>query len=128
MSKGKNVPQGMSLTTKVMIAALSLAVAGGVATLGVHFASSHTSAETTPTPTASGRYPAGAEAGFLAQCEKAGSATLCGCVLHALEARFTFAQFQDFVSTFSRTQALPSGAVAALSTCTHSASPSPSCT
>jgi hypothetical protein len=122
MSKPKNAPQGMSLTTKVAIIVLSLAVAGGVTALGVHLARTHP-----PRSPAiqSGRFPVGAEAGFLHQCEKSGSATLCGCVLHELEARFTFDQFRNLAETFSKTKALPSGAVDALSKCTHSLSPSP---
>ena len=119
----KPAPEGMSLRTKIAIVALSLAVAGGVMVLGVHLASSHPPRYQS---LQSGRYPAAAEAGFLTQCERSGSAQLCGCVLHQLEARFTFTEFQDFVSTFTRTQALPSGAVDALSKCSHPASPSPS--
>ena len=124
MSK-KKVPRGMSLTTKVVIVALSLAVAVSVAVLGFTFFG----ARSTPKATQSSdshRYPANAEAGFLNQCEKTGSATLCGCVLHQLEVRFTFAQFRDFADKFTQTQSLPSGAVEALSTCTRSAAPSPS--
>ena len=50
----------------IVIIVLSLAVAGAVAALGVHLARNHFE-----------RYPPGAEAAFLTQCERTGSAQLC---------------------------------------------------
>jgi hypothetical protein len=119
-AKGRRPAGGLSRTAKMSIVALSLAVAGGVTAFGVHVASTHPPRFP---GVQSGRYPPAAEAGFLHQCQKTGSATLCGCVLHELEKRYTFEQFRDFVATFTRTQALPAGAVDALAVCTR---PTPS--
>jgi hypothetical protein len=90
----------------IIILLLSLAVAGGVAALGVHLARNHFE-----------RYPEAAEAGFLTQCEQSGSAQFCGCVLHAMEKKYTYKEFRAFSDRFANTGALPQGAVEALNSC-----------
>jgi hypothetical protein len=98
--------EGPSRTTLIVIVILSLAVAGVVAALGVHLARNHFE-----------RYPAAAEAGFITQCEQSGSAQFCGCVLHALEKKYTYNEFHAFADRFATSGQLPEGAVEALSTC-----------
>ena len=90
----------------IVIIVLSLAVAGAVAALGVHLARNHFE-----------RYPPGAEAAFLTQCERTGSAQLCGCVLHALEKKYAYKEFSGFADQFARAGTLPQGAVEALNSC-----------
>jgi len=97
-----------SRTALIVIIVLSLAVAGGVAALGVHLARNHFE-----------RYPAAAEAGFLTQCEQSGSAQFCGCVLHAIEKKYTFKEFNAFAGQFSSSGRLPQGAVEALTECSR---------
>ncbi|HLW17428.1 MAG TPA: hypothetical protein VKV69_08740 [Actinomycetota bacterium] len=100
--------EGQSRTTLIVIIVLSLAVAGGVAALGVHLARDHFD-----------RYPPAAEAGFLTQCEQSGSAQFCGCVLNAIEKKYTYKEFSAFADKFSKSGALPQGAVEALGTCSR---------
>jgi hypothetical protein len=100
--------EGRSRAALIVIIVLSLAVAGGVAALGVHLARNHFE-----------RYPPAAEAGFLTQCEQSGSAQFCGCVLHAIEKKYTYREFSAFADRFSKTGALPQGAVQALDTCSR---------
>ena len=59
----------------------------------------------------------GAEAAFLTQCERSGSAQLCGCVLHALEKKYAYKEFSGFADQFARAGTLPQGAVEALNSC-----------
>ena len=101
-----------SRATLIVIVVLSLAVAGAVAALGVHLARNHFE-----------RYPPGAETAFLTQCEHTGSAQLCGCVLHALEKRYTYKEFSGFADAYARTGALPQGAVDAVASCGGSPQP-----
>ena len=98
-------PKG-SRAVFLVIVILSLAVAGVVAVLGVHLARNHFE-----------RYPPAAEAGFLTQCEQAGSAQFCGCALHALEKKYTYKEFSAFADRFANTGQLPQGAVEALNSC-----------
>jgi len=100
--------EGPSRTALIVIIVLSLAVAGGVAALGVHLARNHFE-----------RYPPAAEAGFLTQCEQSGSAQFCGCVLHAIEKKYTFKEFSAFADQFATSGRLPEGAVEALNTCSR---------
>jgi hypothetical protein len=99
---------GPSRTALIVIIVLSLAVAGAVAALGVHLARNHFE-----------RYPPAAEAGFLTQCEQSGSAQFCGCVLHAIEKKYTFKEFSAFADQFAKSGALPQGAVEALDSCSR---------
>jgi hypothetical protein len=94
--------------TLIVIVVLSLAVAGGVAALGVHLARNHFE-----------RYPPGAEATFLHECERTGSAQLCGCVLHGLEKRYTYKEFSNFGDQYAKNGGLPQGAVDVLQACTR---------
>ena len=89
-----------------MIVVLSLAVAGGIAAIGVHLARNHFE-----------RYPAAAEAEFLTTCERDWTAQLCGCVLHALEKKYTFKEFSAFADRFASSGALPQGAIDAVASC-----------
>ncbi len=91
-----------------MIWIRSLAGAGAVAALGGHFARNHFE-----------RYRPAAETGFLTQCEQSGSAQFCGCLLHALEKKYTYKEFSVFADQFSSTGRLPEGAVAALNACSR---------
>jgi hypothetical protein len=97
-----------SRTALIIIAILSLAVAGAVAALGVHLARNRFE-----------RYPPAAEAGFLTQCEQSGSSQFCGCVLHAIEKTYTYKEFSAFADEFSKSGALPQGAVEALGSCSR---------
>ena len=97
-----------SHTALIVIVILSLAVAGGVAALGVRLARNHFE-----------RYPPPAEAGFLTQCEQSGSAQFCGCALHAIEKKYTFKEFSAFADRFAQTGQLPQGAVEAFDTCSR---------
>jgi hypothetical protein len=100
--------EGQSRATLIVVILLSLAVAGGVAALGVHLARNHFE-----------RYPPAAETGFLTQCEQSGSAQFCGCVLHAIEMKYTYKEFSGFANEFAKSGALPQGAVEALDTCSR---------
>ena len=97
-----------SRAAMIVIILLSLAVAGGVAALGVHLARNHFE-----------RYPPAAEAGFLTQCEQSGSAQFCGCALHAIEKKYTYKEFSAFADRFARTGRLPQGALEAFDTCSR---------
>ena len=97
---------GISRATIIVVVVLSLAVAGGVAALGVHLARNHFE-----------RYPPGAESAFLTQCEQTGSDVFCGCVLHALEKKYTYKEFSAFADRFANTGQIPQGAVEALRSC-----------
>ena len=99
-------PPTSSRIALIVIIVLSLAVAGGVAALGVHLARNHFE-----------RYPAAAEAGFLTQCEQSGSAQFCGCVLHTIEKKYTYKEFKVFADEFTKSGALPRGALDALRVC-----------
>ena len=101
-------PPTSSRIALIVIIILSLAVAGGVVALGVHLARNHFE-----------RYPAAAEAGFLTQCEQSGSAQFCGCVLHAIEKKYTYKEFKVFADRFANTGQLPQGAVDALNSCSR---------
>lgn len=92
----------------IVVIVLSLAVAGAVAALGVHLARNHFE-----------RYPPAAEAGFLRQCGQSGSPQFCGCVLHAIEKKYTYKEFSAFADQFSKSGALPQGAVDALASCSR---------
>lgn len=104
---------GLSRTALIVVVVLSLAVAGGVAAFGVHLARNRFE-----------RYPPGAEAAFLTECERTGSAQLCGCVLRALEKKYTYKEFSAFADRFAGSGQLPQGAVEALAGCTASPPPS----
>ena len=96
----------------IVIIVLSLAVAGAVAALGVHLARNHFE-----------RYPPGAERAFLVQCERSGSAQTCGCVLNALEKRYTYKEFSGIADEYARSGRLTQGAVDAVSSCMQGAQP-----
>jgi hypothetical protein len=100
--------EGPSRTTLTVIVILSLAVAAVVVALGVHLARNHFE-----------RYPAAAEAGFLTQCEQSGSVQFCGCVLHALEKKYTYKEFRAFADRFASSGRLPQGAIEAFDSCTR---------
>ena len=100
--------EGPSRAALIVVIVLSLAVAGAVAALGVHLARNHFE-----------RYPPAAEAGFLVQCKQSGSAQFCGCVLHAIEKKYSYKEFRAFADRFSKSGALPQGAVDALGSCSR---------
>ena len=105
--------QGRSRTTLIVIVVMSLLVGVAVALFGINLARNHFE-----------RYPPGAERAFLVQCERDGSAVTCGCVLHALEKRFTYKEFTGIADEYARSGSLPQGAVDAVGTCTRGVQPS----
>ena len=105
--------QGRSRATLVVIVVLSLLVGAAVALFGINLARNHFE-----------RYPPGAERAFLVQCERDGSAQTCGCVLNALEKRYTYKEFTGIADEYARSGRLPQGAVAAVASCTGLAQPS----
>ena len=104
---------GLPRAAVIMIVVLSLAVAGTVAALGVHLARDRFE-----------RYPPAAEAGFLTTCERSGSAQFCGCVLHAIERKYTYKEFSASEDEFARSGELPAGTVDALTRCGDPTGPS----
>jgi hypothetical protein len=99
--------------TLIVIVVLSLLVGVAVALFGINLARNHFE-----------RYPPGAERAFLVQCERDGSAQTCGCVLNALEKRYTYKEFTGIANTYARSGSLPQGAVDAVAECTRAAQPS----
>jgi hypothetical protein len=95
-----------SRATMLMIVALSLLVGVAVALFGINLARNHFE-----------RYPPGAERAFLVQCERAGSAQTCGCVLNALEKGYTYKEFTGIADTYARSGTLPQAAVDAVAGC-----------
>jgi hypothetical protein len=97
----------------VVIVVLSLMVGVSVTLFGINLARNHFE-----------RYPPGAERAFLVQCERDGSAETCGCLLHALEKRYTYKKFRGIADEYARSGRLPQGAVDAVAGCTRAAQPS----
>lgn len=102
-----------SRATMIVIVALSVLVGIAVALFGINLARNHFE-----------RYPPGAERAFLVQCERTGSAQTCGCVLHALERRYTYKEFTGIADEYARSGRLPQGAVDAVAACTRATLPS----
>jgi hypothetical protein len=102
-----------SRATMIAIVALSVLVGIAVALFGINVARNHFE-----------RYPPGAERAFLLQCERTGSAQTCGCVLHALERRYTYKEFTGIADEYARSGRLPQGAVDAVALCTGAPQPS----
>ena len=98
--------EGRSRATLIVIVVLSLLVGVAVALFGVNLARNHFE-----------RYPPGAERAFLVQCERSGSPQTCGCVLNALEKRYTYKEFTGISDEYARSGSLPQGAVDAVSSC-----------
>lgn len=96
-----------SRATMIVIVVLSLLVGVAVALFGINLARNHFE-----------RYPPGAERAFLVQCERSGSAQTCGCVLNALEKRYTYKEFTGIADEYARSGSLPQGAVDAVACCT----------
>jgi hypothetical protein len=97
----------------IVIVVLSLLVGVAVALFGINLARNHFE-----------RYPPGAERAFLLQCEHSGSAQTCGCVLNALEKRYTYKEFTGISDEYARSGSLPQGAVDAVAACSRSTQPS----
>lgn len=93
-------------TSMIVIVVLSLLVGVAVALFGINLARNHFE-----------RYPPGAERAFLVQCERSGSAQTCGCVLNALEKRYTYKEFTGIADEYARSGGLPQGAVDAVGSC-----------
>ena len=102
-----------SRATMIVIVTLSLLVGIAVALFGINLARNHFE-----------RYPPGAEREFLVQCERDGSAQTCGCVLNALEKRYTYKEFTGISDEYARSGRLPQGAVDAVVGCTGAPQPS----
>ena len=102
-----------SRATMIVIVVLSLLVGVAVALFGINLARNHFE-----------RYPPGAERAFLVQCERTGSAQTCGCVLNALEKRYTYKEFTGIADEYARSGGLPQGAVDAVAACMRAAQPS----
>jgi len=98
--------EGRSRATLIVIVGLSLLVGVAVALFGVNLARNHFE-----------RYPPGAERAFLVQCERSGSAQTCGCVLNALEKRYSYKEFTGIADEYARSGGLPQGAVDAVGSC-----------
>lgn len=107
------VPEGRSRATMIAIVVLSLLVGVAVALFGINLARNHFE-----------RYPPGAERAFLIQCERDGSAVTCGCVLNALEKRYTYKEFTGIADEYARSGRLPQGAVDAVASCARAVQPS----
>jgi hypothetical protein len=102
-----------SRTTMIVIVLLSLLVGVAVTLFGINLARNHFE-----------RYPPGAERAFLVQCERDGTAQTCGCVLNALEKRYTYKEFTGIAAEYARSGSLPQGAVDAVAACTGATQPS----